>query len=403
VFGEAVIDPEHDEFGLPNCCCNLTAGTRTWAAPGCSVKWCSMRILTVVGARPQFIKSAPVSAALRKARIDEFIVHTGQHYDRAMSSIFFEELSLAAPNVNLGIGSGSAAYQISEALIKLEAVVMEHRPDVILLYGDTNATISGAIIASKLEIPSAHIESGLRSYKREIPEEINRVIADHCATLRFCPTENAVQWLAREGITEGVHLVGDPGYDATLMFSKAASQRSNILHSLNLQCKGYLLATVHRPYNVDVPAALASILEAFVECGETIILPLHPRTRSRLQEFTGLPSLEGTKVRVIDPVGFLDMLMLEKNARLILTDSGGVQRESYFMAVPGITLRPETEWLETTSTGWSILAGSDKQAILSAIAKTDWPTGEPPQYFGDGQAAEKIVSILGEFQAKERR
>ena len=321
-----------------------------------------MKVLSVVGARPQFIKAAPVGRALWAAGHTDVLVHTGQHYDENMSAIFFRELAIPEPDYNLEVGSGPHGQQTGEMLIRLEEVMEQERPDRVLVYGDTNSTSAGALAAVKSHIPVAHVEAGLRSSNRAMPEEHNRVLTDHCADLLFCPTQTAVDNLAREGITRGVHLVGDVMYDAVLQFGELARQRSTILHDLGLKPKGYLLATVHRPYNTDDYVRLQSILETFIEIGEPVIFPVHPRTRKRIAGLAGTLNLRAGAgdLRLIEPVGYLDMLMLEQNARLILTDSGGVQKEAYFFAVPCVTLRPETEWVETVKAGWNLVADADR-------------------------------------------
>ncbi|HID31669.1 MAG TPA: UDP-N-acetylglucosamine 2-epimerase (non-hydrolyzing), partial [Desulfobacterales bacterium] len=324
-----------------------------------------MRVATIVGARPQFIKAAPVSKALREAAHTEILVHTGQHYDHGMSQVFFEELGIREPDVNLGVGSGPHGWQTAEMLMRLEKVIQEQKPAWVLLFGDTNSTLAGALAACKLRIPIAHIEAGLRSFNREMPEEHNRVVTDHCSDLLFCPTRTAVDNLAREGITHGVHLVGDTMYDAVKEFSEIACRRSTILQQLGLKSKCYLLATIHRPYNTDVPRNLHNILTAFVEVDEPIVFPVHPRTRQRIIEFgLGEPQSENSNLQFIDPVGYLDMLVLEQHARLILTDSGGIQKEAYFFGVPCVTLRPETEWVETVEAGWNVVVGSERSLIV---------------------------------------
>ena len=357
-------------------------------------------IFTVLGARPQFIKAAPVSKALREAGIQEFLVHTGQHYDHQMSQVFFDEMGIPEPDVNLGVGSGNHGWQTGQMLAGIEELLLQEKPDYVLVYGDTNSTLAGALAAVKLHIPVAHVEAGLRSFNRAMPEEHNRVLTDHCADLLFCPTQTAVDNLAREGITGeaphrvGVHWVGDTMYDAVLQFSEIAQKRSTILKDLELEPKKYLLATIHRPYNTDNPENLRNILSAFAEIDETIVFPVHPRTRQKLAEF-GLDNLHSTirNLKSIEPVGYLDMLMLEQNARLILTDSGGMQKEAYFFAVPCVTLRPETEWIETVAAGWNVLAGADRKGVVSAI-NGDWPSKNQDNLFGDGHAAVKIVEFL---------
>jgi UDP-N-acetylglucosamine 2-epimerase len=274
-------------------------------------------------------------------------------------------------------------------------VLLAQKPDCVLVYGDTNSTLAGALAACKLRIPLAHVEAGLRSFNREMPEEHNRVLTDHCSDLLFCPTRTAVENLALERIAAGVYLVGDTMYDALLQFGAVARQRSTILGRLGVEPKRYLLATIHRPYNTDVPKNLYNILAALAEVDETVIFPVHPRTRDKIAESNGLLGLtrELHTVKMITPVGYLDMLMLEQNARLILTDSGGMQKEAYFCEVPCITLRPETEWIETVEAGWNVVAGADRDRIVDAV-RSFQPGGRPPAVFGDGHAAEKIVDIL---------
>ena len=353
-----------------------------------------MKVLTVVGARPQFIKAAPVSRALQAAGVSEFLVHTGQHYDANMSQIFFDELGIPQPDLNLGVGSGTHGRQTGEMLIRLEEVMMAQHPDWTLVYGDTNSTIAAALAAVKLHIPIAHVEAGLRSFNRDMPEEHNRVLTDHCSDLLFCPTQTAVDNLSNEGVTRGVHLTGDVMYDAALMFGSKARQQSDALPRLGLTPKGYLLATIHRPHNTDFPERLAGILDAFGRLDEPVILPIHPRTRKKIAELgVREDDLAARGVHIIDPVGYLDMLMLEQNARLILTDSGGIQKEAYFFQVPCITLRNDTEWWETLDAGWNVLVGWDADKLVEAV-HTLAPAGAPPSIFGDGPAAEKIVELL---------
>ena len=351
-----------------------------------------MKVLTVVGARPQFIKAAPVSRALRAAGHTEFLVHTGQHYDRQMSRVFFDEMQIPEPDINLEVGSGSHAAQTAQMLGKLEQVMQTNQPDCVLIYGDTNSTLAGAMAAAKLPPALAHVEAGLRSFNREMPEEINRVLADRCSDYLFCPTQTAVDNLAREGITGGVSLVGDTMFDAVLQFGKVAEDRSTILDQLNLTPKEFLLATVHRAYNTDNPETLRGILTAFIELNEQIVFPVHPRTRERINQL-GLGLTAGA-VKMIEPVGYLDMLMLERSARLILTDSGGMQKEAFFFGVPCVTLRPETEWTETVAAGWNVIAGVTPAGIARAVSETVWPDDSPAEIFGDGTAAQKIVTHL---------
>jgi UDP-GlcNAc3NAcA epimerase len=355
-----------------------------------------MKIVSVVGARPQFIKAAPVSEALKKAGHNEILVHTGQHYDYGMSQVFFDELNISEPDMNLEVGSGHHGWQTGQMLMRIEEVLMREEPNWVLVYGDTNSTLAGALAAVKLRIPLAHVEAGLRSFNREMPEEHNRVLTDHSSDVLFCPTQTAVGNLAREGITRGVNLVGDTMYDAVLQFAEIAKRHSTILQALGLKAKEYLLATLHRPYNTDVPTNLNSILTAFLEIEEPIVFSVHPRTRQKIDDLANplKSQLESSSVQVIDPVGYLDMLMLEQQARLMLTDSGGMQKEAYFFGVPCITLRPETEWVETVEEGWNVLVGSDRSSIVEKARNLQPPPQSQRQIFGNGHASELIVRAL---------
>jgi len=363
----------------------------------------AIKIVTVVGARPQFIKAAAVSRAVAalnqrydSPRLAEQIVHTGQHYDENMSKVFFDELRIPRPVVNLEVGSNTHGAQTGMMLERLEGVLMDERPDWVLIYGDTNSTLAGALAAAKLHIPVAHVEAGLRSFNRRMPEEINRVVADCLSSLLFCPTDTAVSNLAAEGITQGVHQIGDVMYDSVLFNSSLAEKSSRILETLNLEPKSFYLATVHRAENTDDPHRLAGIMDAFGRSNYPIVLPLHPRTRKTLGA-----ALEkvAAPVRVIDPVAYLDMLMLERGARIILTDSGGVQKEAYWFAVPCATLRDETEWVELVEAGYNRIVGADSDRILQAIAELESDDcALPPQgrqdLYGDGHSAERIASLL---------
>lgn len=351
-----------------------------------------MKVASIVGARPQFIKASPVSHALKEAGHTDVIVHTGQHYDAQMSDVFFDEMGIARPDHFLEIGSGSHAEQTGRMMIAVERALIAERPDCALVYGDTNTTLAAALAACKLGIRLAHVEAGLRSFNRTMPEEHNRVLTDHCSDLLFCPTQTAVENLTREGIARGVHLVGDVMYDAVLHFAPRARTQSRVLESLGVRPGGYVLATVHRAYNTDDPVVLQRLLSALDAIGEPVVFPLHPRTRARLS--TQENGVQPRHVRLIDPVGYLDMLALEQQARLIVTDSGGVQKEAYFFEVPCVTLRPETEWIETVSSGWNVLAGSDPQAIVAAAREAVRPTTPPPLIFGDGRAAQRIAALL---------
>jgi UDP-GlcNAc3NAcA epimerase len=347
------------------------------------------KIVSIVGARPQFIKAAPISRALR-LEFDEMLVHTGQHYDAGMSEIFFEELKIPLPDVNLGIGGGSHADQTGKMLVEIEKLILESEPDYVLVYGDTNSTLAGALAAAKLQVPIAHVEAGLRSYNRSMPEEVNRVLCDHISSYLFCPTQVAVDNLEKEGVRKGVFRVGDVMQDALTYNLALAREQSNVLERLGLQKSDYILATVHRAANTDDVSRLAAILDAFGGLSKPVILPLHPRTRRVITE-TGI-SLNGN-IRLQDPVGYLDMLMLEQNADCILTDSGGIQKEAYLLGTRCITLREETEWVETVEAGWNKLVGVVPEKIRSAVE--DWhPSGERPAFYGDGRAAEHIRNIL---------
>lgn len=353
-----------------------------------------MKVLTVVGARPQFIKAAPVSKVLR-SKHEEFLLHTGQHYDDAMSDLFFRQLSIPAPNRNLEVGSGPHGAQTGSMLSGIEAVALEYRPDCVLLYGDTNSTLAGALAAAKLPVPVAHVEAGLRSFDRRMPEEVNRVVADHLSKLLLCPTDVAVANLSREGITSGVRLVGDVMFDAFRQNLDQALRKSRIVSELGVERGGYQLMTVHRAENVDEPERLHAILRGVAASGRLTVFPAHPRTQAAMKAAGTQPV---PTLRVIDPVGYLEMLVLEDGAEAIVTDSGGVQKEAYFAGKPCITLRDSTEWTEIVATGWNVLVGTNSDAIAEAM-RTFRPVGERPTLFGDGRAAERVVSALEEIQS----
>lgn len=374
-----------------------------------------MKVVTVVGARPQFIKAAPVSLALQAAGFAEYLLHTGQHYDRQMSQVFFTDLNLPEPAVNLGIGSGSHAQQTAAMLVGIENILLEQKPDFVVVYGDTNSTLAGALAAIKLHIPVAHIEAGLRSFNRQMPEEHNRVITDHCSELLFCPTQTAVENLQREGITQGVQQVGDVMYDAILQYLPLATRRSHILEALEVIEKGYYLVTLHRPANVDDDTRLQHILLSLEKLDQPVIFPLHPRTQSRLINLGLLEPASASQdvplylqnsphknIIFISPVGYLDMLVLEQHARAILTDSGGVQKEAYLLAVPCLTLRNETEWVETLADGWNQLVEvdlPDLASLLQAAISSPPRTTTPRSVFGDGTAARQIAQGLSAYCA----
>lgn len=348
-----------------------------------------MKIVSVVGARPEFIQVWPLSVALCKSH-KEILVHTGQHYDYEMSKLFFEELDLPEPVYNLEVGSGSHAKQTAEILVRFEEILFIERPDLVIVRGDTNSTLGGALAAAKLKIPVAHVEAGERSFNREMPEEINRIATDQLASHHFCASKGAVKNLAVEGIRDNVHWTGDVMYDAFLKMTPVAMGKSKVLEILGLNPKRYSLVTIHRAGNIDDPVRLGAILDILVEVGEAIIFPVHPRTRIAISK---LDRRLSSDVRLIDPVGYLDMLELERNARLIATDSGGVQREAYFHRIPCLTLRDETEWRETVETGWNRLVGVERETVLEAWQMITVPD-EHPAIFGDGHAAETIAGLL---------
>jgi len=391
-----------------------------------------MKICTILGARPQFIKAAPVSRAIAEhnhlthhsSRLTEVIVHTGQHFDSDMSAVFFKELNIPNPDYNPGINSASHGAMTGRMLEKIEEILIKEKPDWVVVYGDTNSTLAGAIASIKLQIPLAHVEAGLRSFNREMPEEHNRVLTDHCADILFCPTETAVNNLRNEGFTNIVNdgrlleeeffenelsafsfelsarvvNVGDTMYDAVLQFSEIAQKQSTILEDLGIKSKEYLLATVHRPYNTDIPENLQSILSAFLEINEPIIFPIHPRTRQCLADLkttsvSSVNSVRDSNLKLIPPVGYLDMLVLEQNARAILTDSGGMQKEAYFFGVPCVTMRTETEWVETVEAGWNVVVGADRGKIVEAVGSFK-SNNLRPELYPDSRAAGKVVRIL---------
>lgn len=351
-----------------------------------------MRVISVVGARPQFIKAAPVCRALREGH-EEILVHTGQHYDYEMSDVFFEELGIPRPDFNLAVGSAQHGKQTGEMLGLLEELFIEMLPDAVLVYGDTNTTLAAALAAAKLAIPVAHVEAGLRSYVRDMPEEVNRVVADHVSDLLLCPTRAAVDNLAAEGIKAGVELVGDVMLDAVRIFAEKADS-STALASQGVEPGGYFLATLHRAHNSDDPDRLSAVIRAFGRLDKPVVWAIHPRTQANIERFH-LESLvaEQPGLRAIAPVPYTDTVALLKASAGMLTDSGGMQKEAYFLGVPCVTLRDETEWVETVESGWNILAGADEDAIVAAAAEREMPAERPPVY-GDGYAAEAIVACL---------
>jgi len=374
-----------------------------------------MKIVTIVGARPQFIKAGAISRAIqefnkrlqhrryKKRRIQEILVHTGQHYDYLMDKVFFEELELPRPDYHLGVGSGSHAKQTGMMLERIEPILQKENPKVILVYGDTNSTLAGALAAAKLRIPVAHVEAGLRSYNQSMPEEINRVLTDHLATVLFCPTTQSVRNLLKEGIKDGgtqvVKNVGDVMYDSILYYTKIAEKKSTILKRLDLITPKYYLATLHRAENTDGPRRLESILRALDEIGRNtpVILPLHPRTKKMIKAYRFFSKFKN--IGFIEPVSYLDMLQLEKNAEAILTDSGGVQKEAYWLRVPCLTLREETEWVETVEGGWNVLVGMKTRKIVEGISHLEKKKKKfsLKEIFGDGKAGAKVVRNLMKY------
>ncbi|MFC1886505.1 non-hydrolyzing UDP-N-acetylglucosamine 2-epimerase, partial [Thermodesulfobacteriota bacterium] len=350
-----------------------------------------MKIVTIIGARPQFVKAASVSRAIYEYNtqnkgqakpIEEVIIHTGQHFDTNMSDIFFEEMNIPKPDYNLGINSASHGAMTGRMLIRIEEILIREKPDWVNVYGDTNSTLAGALASAKLNISVAHVESGLRSFNRRMPEEHNRVLTDHCSDILFCPTDTAVKNLENEGITKGVYKVGDVMFDSVLYNIKLTVKHSKIIESLKLKPKAYALATIHRAENTDNIDRLNSIfsaLEQIASNGLPVVVPLHPRTRKILNH----SDITLKYITIIEPISYIDMLMLEKEASLIFTDSGGVQKEAYWMKVPCITLRDETEWVETIEEGWNIIAGADTEMISKRAFYNTWPSAQK-QIFGDG-------------------
>lgn len=375
------------------------------------------KIITIVGARPQIIKSSAISRAVSgvfKNDLEEIIVHTGQHYDENMSKVFFEEMMIPMPNYNLNVGSGSHGVQTAKMIEGLEAIFIKEQPDAVLVYGDTNSTIAGALAASKIHIPVIHVEAGLRSFNKAMPEEINRISCDHMSTMLFTPTHTGINNLVKEGFTLNtnnkasidqphVYHCGDIMFDNSIHFSGISDEKSTILSELNLETNGFVLCTVHRDSNTDVKENMESIFQALLDIAENsglkVILPLHPRTKAKMETQLSadlFKSIETSEmIQVIPPAGFLDIISLEKNARIIVTDSGGLQKESFFFEKPCVILRPQTEWVEIVENGNAILADCDYDRILSAfnalISKDDYTY---PVLYGDGKAAEFICNKL---------
>jgi len=356
-----------------------------------------MKIASIIGARPNFIKEAPVSREIRK-EFKEVLIHTGQHYDYEMNKIFFDELNIPEPDYHLGVGSGMHGYQTGEMLKRIEEVLVKEKPDIVLVYGDTNSTLAGALAATKLHIKVGHVEAGLRSFDRRMPEEINRVLTDHASDILFCPTNTAAENLKKESILDGVYNVGDVMFDALLYNREIAEKKSSILEDFGLDHKQYLVATIHRPSNTDNNKNLQNIVDAFCEIDEPIVFPVHPRTLKYLREY-GLYDKLQKYINLINPLGYIDFLILMNHAKKILTDSGGVQKEAYMLKVPCITLRDNTEWVETIEDGWNVCVGANKEKIIEMI-KEFKPDGEQRNVFGDGKASERIIEIINKYEKK---
>ena len=352
-----------------------------------------MKILSVVGARPQFIKAFAVSRELRPEH-EEILVHTGQHYDKELSDVFFEELGIPEPDYNLGVGSDTHGRQTAAMLEGIEEIIANEDPDVVLLYGDTNSTLAGAIAGAKIDPLVAHVEAGLRSHNREMPEEINRVLTDHASDFLFAPSESAAETLASEGITDGVHVVGDVMYDAILWARDVAQRETGILDQLELESDDFILSTVHRAGNTDDRDRLEAIVGGLSDTPLPVVLPVHPRTKNRLKEY-GLWDRTTTELEVIEPVGYLNFVQLLNASERVATDSGGVQKEAFYLDTPCVTMREETEWTETVECGWNELVGADPERIKEAL-QAENQLKEKPTPYGDGAAAEAIVEILRE-------
>ena len=357
-----------------------------------------MRIVSVVGARPQFIKAAPVCRALRAAGHHEVLVHSGQHFDHGMSQVFFDELEIPAPDHNLGVAGGGHGAMTGQMLALIEELLIDTTPDTVLVYGDTNTTLAAGLAAAKLNIPVAHVEAGLRSFNRTMPEEINRVLTDHLSEWLLCPTGAAVANLAAEGVTAGVHLVGDVMLDAARHHAERVDP-AEVAARFGVTPGDYYLATVHRAATADDPVALAAVVQTFASLDRPVVWPVHPRTR-KLLEASGLAAeFEGSSaLKLFEPLSYLDTNGLLRGAAALLTDSGGMQKEAYFFAVPCVTLREETEWVETVEAGWNRLVGTDSTAIADAVeaVRSGERPAERPAFYGEGHAAEEIARVLAE-------
>jgi UDP-GlcNAc3NAcA epimerase len=357
------------------------------------------KIATIVGARPQFIKSAVVSRAIRNAGcFSEIMIHTGQHYDAKMSECFFEELGIPKPQYNLAVGSGMHGYQTGEMMKGIEPVLMKEKPSIVIVYGDTNTTLAGAIVAAKMHIPVAHIEAGLRSYNKKMPEEINRITTDHISAILFCPTTTAINNLRTEGIRHGIYKSGDVMYDVAVQYGKRAENYRNIMTAAHIEPSQYIVATIHRSENTDDRSRMEMIMEALNNIGSnmSVVMPLHPRTEKLIRSY----GIDMQHIQTIGPVGFLEMMCLLKNAKIIVTDSGGLQKEGYFHRIPCVTIREQTEWIETIESGWNSLADmTSAQGIVGSIINAMNASIERSEIaeYGDGSASEQIVKIITSY------
>jgi UDP-GlcNAc3NAcA epimerase len=359
-------------------------------------------LLTVIGNRPQFVKAAAVSKHLRE-RADEVLVHTGQHYDPELSDVFFEQLEMAQPDRELEVGSGSHGEQTAAILTGLEPLLAEFEPDALLVYGDTNSTLGGALVAAKASVPVVHVEAGMRSGDRRMPEEINRLVVDSLGGLLLCSTETAVANLAAEGLAGRATVTGDVMADVALTFGPLADERSDALERLRLEPRGFIVATAHRPGNVDDPERLGLLIEVLARAAEfaPVIFPVHPRTRARLQDVGVLEGLPGRGINPVEPLGYLDFTRLVRAARAVLTDSGGLQKEAFLASVPCLTMREETEWVETLDTGWNRLIGLDPEAVPAALSALPEPGERSPaaELYGSGRAGERVAAAIADWLA----
>ncbi len=359
-----------------------------------------MKLLTIAGTRPQLVKVAAVSRELRK-EFTEVLVNTGQHYDYNMAGVFFEQLNIPKPDYDLGVGSMSHGRQTGNMLIKIEEVIEIENPDAVIVYGDTNSTLAAALAASKLHIPVLHIEAGLRSFNKKMPEEINRIMTDHVSELLFAPTDVAVGNLKEESIADGVYQIGDVMYDAVL-YNMSIAEKEHSLLEFSLTPKSYILGTIHRAENTDNEKRMAAIIDAFINTGLKVFLPLHPRTKSKLEQYGLLNKLsDAPNIILSEPISYLEMLLLEKHAKAIVTDSGGVQKEAYFAKVPCFTLRDETEWVETVEVGWNQLVDPLKDDLANIIR--NFKAGKyKDNLYGDGKAGEKVTGIIKDYFSNRR-